>query len=137
MTGKAEWWEHIANGIWAGDPKKHHGLLDGNIDGDRFNAQISWNSDRGVDIYTGQIGPNGRIEGETYDRARPNNRATWYSSSPLRCAEQQALIQPRYTWAAVRPLGQSMLVTAKFEILGSRLVETHQGHNDRRNDIAH
>ena len=87
LTGKAEWWEYLDKGDWTSDPKKHYGSLDGTVDGDRFSAQITWTSERAAAIYTGQIGPGGRIEGETHDRARPKDRIPWYSSSLLKCSK--------------------------------------------------
>jgi len=98
ITGTAVWYEKMPPDWvfigWVGnDPEEHSGSLDGRVAGDEFNAQIFWN-DRVIGVYTGKIGPQGRIEGETYDRDQPNLRTTWFSSIPLTCAEYAKVVIP-------------------------------------------
>lgn len=75
-----------ASHIWdAGSgPFTITGSVDGTIKGDYFEVTAYWwNSTTGV--YSGHVGPQGRIEGSTYDKQNPRSMATWYSEQTLRC----------------------------------------------------
>jgi len=63
------------------------GSVDGTLKGDDFNVTIYW-SDGTIGVYTGKVGPRGRIEGSTFDRVHPETRATWYSNPTLICASR-------------------------------------------------
>ena len=60
------------------------GSLDGTVRGDRFDVQIYWGNGP-VGVYNGTIGPQGRIEGTTYDKQRPSNKVAWWSARTMKC----------------------------------------------------
>lgn len=60
------------------------GSIDGTVEGTSFNVQIYW-PDGLVGVYRGTIGPQGRIEGDTYDKNKPSSRANWYSTRVMTC----------------------------------------------------
>lgn len=60
------------------------GDLDGSLNGDRLTFKVYWGGNS-VGVYTGTIGPTGRIEGTTYDKRNPGNRAAWYSTIRMNC----------------------------------------------------
>jgi hypothetical protein len=67
-----------------------NGSLDGTVQGDRFDVQIYWTTNGQIGVYSGEIGPRGRMEGTTHDRRKPSSRASWFSSIPLKCADAAA-----------------------------------------------
>ena len=62
------------------------GSVDGTVKGDTFNVTVYWNNGT-IGAYTGQIGPQGRIEGSTYDKQHPQTIATWHSDGLAECAD--------------------------------------------------
>lgn len=104
ITGSAKWREIIDNGILVSDEKYHYGSVDGTVQGNSFNVQMYWTTDRTVGVYTGEIGPQGRIEGRTYERSRPANQASWFSGATMNCAAQESAqaTQPK----PIRKLGK-------------------------------
>lgn len=60
------------------------GDLDGRLNGDQLTFNVYWGGDS-VGVYSGTIGPTGRIEGTTHDKRNPGNRAAWYSSIRMNC----------------------------------------------------
>ena len=68
------------------------GSVDGTVEGDKFNVQIYW-PDNLVGVYRGTIGPQGRVEGITYDKAKPSVNASWYSNRVMKC-RSTATIKP-------------------------------------------
>ena len=63
---------------------KHQGAVSGNVDGDNFHLEISWEGGGGM--YNGKIGGDGRIQGTTYDRNHPSSKADWSSTAAMNCA---------------------------------------------------
>ncbi len=63
------------------------GSVDGAINGDSLQITAYWDNGT-IGVYTGKIGPQGRIQGSTYDRNDPENRADWYSDQTATCASQ-------------------------------------------------
>jgi hypothetical protein len=61
-----------------------NGTVVGTIKGNAFEATIFW-SNKSVGIYTGQVGPQGLIIGNTYDKNNPATRADFNSTEPLIC----------------------------------------------------
>jgi len=70
------------------------GDVDGSIRGNAIQFTVFWEAPIGsgkggkadsVGVYVGTIDGNGRIEGSTYDRNAPQNRATWYSDRRMNC----------------------------------------------------
>jgi len=44
-----------------------------------------------VNVFSGRIGPEGGIEGNTYDKAKPESKETWFSDDKaMRCADTVA-----------------------------------------------
>ena len=62
------------------------GSIDGTVDGDNCNFQLYWLHGV-VGVYSAKIGPQGRLEGRAYDKNKPSNNATWFSSRVMRCNE--------------------------------------------------
>ncbi len=60
------------------------GGFDGRIAGSFLNITVYWPGGT-AGVYQGRINRQGRVEGTTYDRARPTSRATWYSDEVLIC----------------------------------------------------
>ncbi len=60
------------------------GNLEGTITGDRIDFKIFW-QDGLTGVYTARIRQSGKLEGETYDKAKPNIIQTWHSAGPLTC----------------------------------------------------
>lgn len=93
VTGRAGWSELVGGGTILGiiqqgqDPAFYSGSVDGTVSGNRFELRIYWPTHKAVGVYAGEIGPRGRIEGTTYDKLHPKNRATWFSESLMRCAK--------------------------------------------------
>lgn len=82
VTGKADYWVKSGGGV-----RTIRGSLDGTADGNKFRIQIYW-SGTSIGVYEGNIGPQGRIEGTTYDRQKPSVRATWFSNKAVKCARR-------------------------------------------------
>lgn len=100
ITGSAQWPQITKNSPVLGigqrgdDIVLHDGSVDGVINGNRFEVQIYWSRGRGaIGVYTGEIGPQGRIEGRTYNRQNPSEQATWFSNATMRC-DVQASAKP-------------------------------------------
>lgn len=106
VTGNAAYRDIVNHRTYEGA-----GSLDGTVVGNRFAIQVYWgrssisggtvlgpshntSSNGIVGVYTGTIGPQGRIEGDTYDRQKPSVRATWYSNTTMKCKPQAQPIQP-------------------------------------------
>jgi hypothetical protein len=60
------------------------GSVDGAIDGDHLELTVYWNPDL-IGVYSGRVGPQGRLEGSTYDRMNPHSMAGWYSGRAVTC----------------------------------------------------
>jgi hypothetical protein len=83
VRGKADYYVNSSGG----GVRTILGSLDGFAKGHKFRIQIYW-SGTSVGIYEGNIGPQGRIEGTTYDRQKPSVRATWFSNKAMKCARR-------------------------------------------------
>lgn len=70
--------------------------VDGKINGDTVEFTAYWSNDT-VGVYSGKIGPQGRIEGTTYDRSHPETKANWYSGRTLGCLSDEAGAPPEST----------------------------------------
>jgi hypothetical protein len=58
--------------------------VDGTVNGDSFEIVAYWNNGT-TGVYTGKIGPQGRIQGSGYDRQHPQTMANWYSDRTAKC----------------------------------------------------
>lgn len=58
--------------------------VDGTIKGDTVEFTAYWSNDT-IGVYSGEIGPQGRIQGTTYDKSHPESRANWYSDRTVQC----------------------------------------------------
>ena len=68
------------------------GSVDGTLKGDSFEVTAYWDNGT-TGVYTGKIGPQGRIEGTAYDKLHPQTRADWYSDHTARCASKDTCSQ--------------------------------------------
>ncbi|WP_159015625.1 hypothetical protein [Cognatiluteimonas profundi] len=62
------------------------GSVDGTIKGDDFDVTVYWNNGT-TGAYTGKVGPQGRIEGSTYDKQHPQTMAMWHSDGTAECMD--------------------------------------------------
>jgi len=62
------------------------GSVDGTINGDTVEFTAYW-SDNTIGVYSGKIGPQGRIQGTTYDKQHPQSMASWYSDRTFKCED--------------------------------------------------
>jgi hypothetical protein len=60
------------------------GSVDGSIHGNAIELKAYWDNNT-IGVYSGTIGPQGRIEGTTYDQRNPQTRAEWYSDRTMKC----------------------------------------------------
>jgi hypothetical protein len=63
----------------------HGGPIVGSVKGNAFEATVYWD-DNTVGVYTGEVGPQGLVVGNAYDRNNPSNRAQWHGTRTLACA---------------------------------------------------
>jgi hypothetical protein len=61
-----------------------HGSVDGTVVGDEVELVAYWNNGT-TGVYSGKVGQQGRMEGNTYDRQHPQVIARWYSQTPVKC----------------------------------------------------
>lgn len=64
-----------------------HASVDGTAKGNSFDVVAYWDNGT-TGVYTGKIGPQGRIEGSTYDKQHPQTMASWYSNRTATCLTQ-------------------------------------------------
>ena len=77
------------------------GGVSGTLDGNRFKVEISWiNGTTGV--YEGQVGPDGHIEGVTFDRANPGTRVPWHGA--MACGGPPPAAKPALSSPMSKPL---------------------------------
>ena len=67
-----------------GGGKDLRGQLDGSLKGNRLTFTVFWGANV-VGVYNGTIATTGRIEGITYDKRNPGARASWFSSTRMKC----------------------------------------------------
>jgi hypothetical protein len=75
-----------------------YGDLDGTLEGSDVNFTIRWSGRTGIGnstgIYSGTIGPQGRMTGTSYDALHPESRANWWISEVLKCHSATAPASP-------------------------------------------
>jgi hypothetical protein len=89
---------------------KVSGDLEGAVEGSNVHFTIHWSPDlalhvyNATGVYTGTIGPQGRLTGTSQDAAHPESTATWWGSEVLRCRPAAAppAVPPRPTVALGR-----------------------------------
>ncbi len=63
------------------------GIVTGTVEKDRVKLEITW-VDGQVNIFSGTVDPEGMIGGNTYDKAKPESKETWFSDDKaMRCAD--------------------------------------------------
>ncbi len=80
-------WSHLGDpGIFLGskDTVFVNGSVDGTINGDVFEVTVYWNNDT-IGVYSGKVGPQGRILGTTADKMNPHSVASWRSDQTVKC----------------------------------------------------
>lgn len=60
------------------------GRVTGTIEGDNFSMEIAW-PDNLTGVYNARIMPNGKMNGGTYDKRKPNSQQAWRTEEPLTC----------------------------------------------------
>ena len=87
------------------------GVLEGAVQGSNVQFTIHWGQDifrkvpNATGIYTGTVGPQGRVTGTSYDQVNPESTATWYFKEVLLC--RSAATAPSYPtlgFGRVKPL---------------------------------
>lgn len=85
LLGKASYAVWTEGGLLeADDLTIVFGSVDGTIKGDDFNVTVYWNNGT-TGVYTGKVGPQGRIEGSAYDKLHPQTTAIWHSDGTALC----------------------------------------------------
>ena len=77
------------------------GGVSGTLDGNRFKVDIRW-SDGTTGAYEGQVAPDGRIEGVTFNRANPSTRAPWRGA--MVCGDLPPAAKPALSSPMSKPL---------------------------------
>ena len=98
-------------GLGGGGPIR--GQIDGTIQGKVIQFTVYWGGSKeggSVGVYTGTIGPTGKIDGASYDKVQPNVKATWYSDTRMECASSAD--------AAPTPATQTPAETRTGKVLG-------------------
>ncbi len=66
------------------------GTVVGTVEKNLVKLEISW-ADGPVNLFIGTIQPEGMIEGNTYDKAKPDSKESWFSDEKaMRCADATA-----------------------------------------------
>ncbi len=63
---------------------RNQASVDGTIKGNSFDLNVYWRGGA-IGVYKGEVGPQGRIEGSTYDKMDPSSIANWRSESTVKC----------------------------------------------------
>jgi hypothetical protein len=63
--------------------------VDGALNGDALKVTAYWDNGT-TGVYTGTVGPQGRIVGSTYDAQNPQSTANWYSDRTANCLPSAA-----------------------------------------------
>jgi hypothetical protein len=77
----------------SGEAKNYPGGYDwvnvsGSILGNDFYLRVRWNvAGTSIGVYRGKVGAGGRLNGTTYDEAKPSEKATWVSERAMKCAD--------------------------------------------------
>lgn len=67
------------------------GVIDGSVQGSNVQFTIHWGRDiyrhvpSATGIYTGTVGPQGRVTGTGYDEVNPDTKASWFVDEVLQC----------------------------------------------------
>lgn len=79
IQGSAKYfYEHRKLRYW------RYGSVDGTINGSSIEFTVYWSLVE-IGIYTGTITPQGRLQGNAYQKADPQNRADWFSDRRATC----------------------------------------------------
>src|ERR1044072_9473985 len=70
-----------------GTDVKVDGRVTGTMEGDVFYVEISWSGGKLIGAYRGKVSPAGRIQGTTYDIAKPSTKARWFSTDAMKCPD--------------------------------------------------
>ena len=65
------------------------GSADGSIRGGAFNLNVYW-KDGKIGVYSGTVGPQGRLLGNTYDQKTPTSTASFNSSRTMTCVDRNS-----------------------------------------------
>jgi hypothetical protein len=87
FVGKASYYSHFRRAA----PFLVNGVLEGRMNGSSVQFTIHWQDDyntgvkNATGVYIGTVGPQGRLEGTSYDVAHPQSRASWWANEALQC----------------------------------------------------
>jgi hypothetical protein len=99
IQGSAHWGYTVSYNTFPAkgdDYVESNASVDGTINGDSVEFTAYWSNDT-IGVYSGKIGPQGRIEGTTYDRRHPQTNANWYSDRTVRCLSGEDDTSPSST----------------------------------------
>lgn len=92
FVGKATNYYLVSDGWLQGKrPEQVSGVLEGVVEGNTVHFTIHWDDDtikevaNTTGVYTGSVGPQGRLTGTGYKAENPAETASWYAEEPLTC----------------------------------------------------
>ena len=95
LQGSAKYW-YLVDGdcpfyapACGQDAASTSGSVDGAINGNSFEIDAYWDNGT-IGVYSGKIGPQGRLEGTTFDRQHPQTMANWYSDRTAKCLDDRS-----------------------------------------------
>lgn len=116
------WYEYNDSGYYF--PRR--ASVDGSINGDSFEVTAYWDNGT-TGVYTAKIGPQGRIQGSTYDKQHPQTRADFYSDRLANCASRAACTRwdMSGSWTFVQSNDTSPIFSLKQTNTGLQGTATH------------
>ena len=75
------------------DAHSVRGSVDGSVSGNSIEINAYWNNGT-IGVYTGTIGPQGRVQGTTFDKMHPQTVAGWYSNRTASCLPAADAVAP-------------------------------------------
>src|SRR6266480_3745578 len=87
LSGAGQYYNKRVEGeeVKFGDSSKN---IEGDISGDTFRITVHWNFGP-VGIYTGNISPQGYVEGDTYDTSNPDAKSHWTTLKQATCLKAE------------------------------------------------
>ena len=62
------------------------GVVTGNLTGDSVYMEINWSNGL-TGVYSGTIGPRGKLQGTSYEKGSPSVKVSWNSTRPMICRQ--------------------------------------------------
>jgi hypothetical protein len=96
LQGSAQWFyqkEDGGIGVNTSHLASVNGSVDGTINGDFFEVTVYWDNDT-TGVYTGKIGPQGRMTGTTADKMNPHSVASFHNDQTFKCLASAGGVSP-------------------------------------------